>query len=108
MQSRCKGGICGHSVSAFGNSVSMPIAALGLSGHCNGYQATVAVICNRKGPNYTRARLLGFKMSVRPLIASGPQFHLQVWDANLDPFQGWFRTVFGAYVGILYDTLRPW
>jgi hypothetical protein len=24
----------------------MPIAALGLSGHCNGYRATVAVICN--------------------------------------------------------------
>ena len=35
------------SASAFGNSVSMPIAALGLSGHCNGYRATVAVICNR-------------------------------------------------------------
>jgi hypothetical protein len=25
----------------------MPIAALGLSGHCNGYRATVAMICNR-------------------------------------------------------------
>ena len=25
----------------------MPIAALGLAGHCNGYRATVAVICNR-------------------------------------------------------------
>ena len=24
----------------------MPIVALGLSGHCNGYWATVAVICN--------------------------------------------------------------
>ena len=35
-----------HLWSAFGNSVSMPIAALGLSGHCNGYRATVAVICN--------------------------------------------------------------
>ena len=46
MQSECKGGICGHSASAFGNSVSMPIAALGLSGYCNGYRATVAVICN--------------------------------------------------------------
>ena len=46
MQSGCKSGICGHSASAFGNSVSMPIAALGLSGHCNGYRATVAVICN--------------------------------------------------------------
>ena len=46
MQSGCKSGICGLSVSAFGNSVSMPIAALGLSGHCNGYRATVAVICN--------------------------------------------------------------
>ena len=46
MQSGCKGGICGHSASAFGKLVSMPIAALGLSGHCNGYRATVAVICN--------------------------------------------------------------
>ena len=46
MQSGCKGGICGHSASAFGNLVSMPIAVLGLSGHCNGYRATVAVICN--------------------------------------------------------------
>jgi hypothetical protein len=26
----------------------MPIVALGLSGHCNGYRATVAVICNTK------------------------------------------------------------
>jgi hypothetical protein len=26
----------------------MPIAALGLSGHCNGYRATVAVICNNQ------------------------------------------------------------
>jgi hypothetical protein len=33
-------------VSAFGNSVSMPIVVLGLSGHCNGYWATIAVICN--------------------------------------------------------------
>ena len=32
--------------SVFGNSVSMPIVALGLSGHCNSYRATVAVICN--------------------------------------------------------------
>jgi hypothetical protein len=46
LQSGCKGGICGHSASAFGNSVSMLIAALGLSGYCNGYRATVAVICN--------------------------------------------------------------
>ena len=47
MQSGCKGNICGHSASAFSNSVSMPIAALGLSGHCNGYRATVAMICNK-------------------------------------------------------------
>ena len=46
LQSGCKGGICGHSASTFGNSVSMPIAALSLSGHYNGYRATVAVICN--------------------------------------------------------------
>ena len=26
----------------------MPIAALGLSGHCNGYWATVAVVCNNR------------------------------------------------------------
>ena len=26
----------------------MPIAVLGLSGHCNGYWATVAVICNSR------------------------------------------------------------
>jgi hypothetical protein len=48
LQSGCKGSICGHSASALGNLVSMPIAALGLSGHCNGYRATVAVICNTK------------------------------------------------------------
>ena len=46
LQSGCKGGICRHSASAFGNLVSMPIVVLGLSGHCNGYRATVAVICN--------------------------------------------------------------
>jgi hypothetical protein len=28
------------------HSVSIPIVALSLSGHCNGYRATVAVICN--------------------------------------------------------------
>jgi hypothetical protein len=49
LQSGCKSGICGHSASVFGNSVSMPIAVLGLSGHCNGYRATVAVICNILG-----------------------------------------------------------
>jgi hypothetical protein len=27
----------------------MPIAALGLSGYCNGYRATIAVICNSIG-----------------------------------------------------------
>ena len=26
----------------------MPIAVLGLSGHCNGYRAIVAVICNNR------------------------------------------------------------
>jgi hypothetical protein len=30
----------------FSNSVSMLITMLGLSGHSNGYQATVAMICN--------------------------------------------------------------
>jgi hypothetical protein len=39
----------GLSASAFGNSVSMLIAVLGLSGHCNGYQATGPVICNSRG-----------------------------------------------------------
>jgi len=38
--------VLGYSVSVFGNSVSMLIAMLGLSGHSNGYQATVAVIRN--------------------------------------------------------------
>jgi hypothetical protein len=47
LQSRCKGSICEHPVSAFGNSVSIPIVVLGLLGHCNGYRATVTVICNR-------------------------------------------------------------
>ena len=36
-----------HSVSAFSNLVSIPIVALGLSGHYNSYQATIAVICNK-------------------------------------------------------------
>ena len=57
MQSGCKGGICGHSASAFGNSVSMPIVALGLSGHCNGYRATVAMICNMNGGIITIQKL---------------------------------------------------
>ena len=32
--------ILGYSASVFGNSVSMLIATLGLSGHSNGYRAT--------------------------------------------------------------------
>jgi hypothetical protein len=40
--------ILSYSASIFGNSVSMLIAILGLSGHNNRYQATVAVICNIK------------------------------------------------------------
>jgi hypothetical protein len=39
--------VLGYSASVFGNSVSMLIATLGLSGHSNGYRATVAVIRNR-------------------------------------------------------------
>jgi hypothetical protein len=39
--------VLGYSASVFGNLVSMLIATLGLSGHSNGYQATVAVIRNR-------------------------------------------------------------
>ena len=39
--------ILGYSASVFGNSVSMLIATLGLSGHSNGYQATVAMARNR-------------------------------------------------------------
>jgi hypothetical protein len=33
--------------------------------------------------------------SVQPLIASGPQFHLQIRDANLGPFQGSSGAVLG-------------
>ena len=62
MQSGCKSGICGHSASAFGNSVSTPIAALGLSGHCNGYRATVAMICNKGG--FARSGLFPFDPTV--------------------------------------------
>jgi hypothetical protein len=40
--------VLGYSASVFGNSVSMLIAALGLLGHSNGYQATVAIARNRK------------------------------------------------------------
>jgi hypothetical protein len=36
--------VLGYSASVFSNSVSMLIATLGLLGHNNGYQATVAVI----------------------------------------------------------------
>ena len=63
MQSGYKGGICGHSVSAFGNSVSMPIVALGLSGHCNGYRATVAVICNNS-PSFNTLSYHSLKTSL--------------------------------------------
>jgi hypothetical protein len=48
--------ILGYSASIFGNSVCMLIATLGLSGHSNGYQATVAVICNtwaERTPHHT-------------------------------------------------------
>ena len=38
--------VLGYLVSVFGNLVSMLIVALGLSGHSNGYQATVAVARN--------------------------------------------------------------
>ena len=38
--------VLGYSVSVFGNSASMLIAMLGLSGHINGYQTTVAVARN--------------------------------------------------------------
>jgi hypothetical protein len=38
--------ILGYSASVFSNSVSMLIVMLDLSGHSNGYQATVAVIHN--------------------------------------------------------------
>jgi hypothetical protein len=38
--------VLGYSASVFGNSVSMLIAALGLSGHSNGYQATVTIARN--------------------------------------------------------------
>jgi hypothetical protein len=65
LQSGCKSGICGHSASAFGNSVSMPIAALGLLGHCNGYRATVAVICNtKKWPLVPTLKRLCYEMAL--------------------------------------------
>jgi hypothetical protein len=38
--------ILGYSASLFGNLVSILIATLGLSGHSNGYRATVAVAHN--------------------------------------------------------------
>jgi hypothetical protein len=38
--------VLGYLASVFGNSVSMLIATLGLSGYSNGYRATVAVIRN--------------------------------------------------------------
>ena len=38
--------VLGYSASVFGNLVSMLIAMLGLSGHSNGYRATVAVARN--------------------------------------------------------------
>jgi hypothetical protein len=38
--------VLGYLASVFGNSVSMLIAMLGLSGNSNGYWATIAVICN--------------------------------------------------------------
>ena len=41
-----QGGFCRYLASAFSNLVSIPIVALGLSGHCNGYRATVSMIYN--------------------------------------------------------------
>ena len=38
--------VLGYSASVFGNSASMLIAMLGLSGHNNGYRTTVAVARN--------------------------------------------------------------
>jgi hypothetical protein len=60
----------------------MPIAALHLSGHCNGYRATVAVICNRQanaitriatstwGATFQKARLV-YTAVVRPTLTYG-------------------------------------
>jgi hypothetical protein len=59
------GGICGHLASAFGNLVSMPIAALGLSGHCNGYRATVAVI-------YNNPAITALAVIIAPVMFSQP------------------------------------
>ena len=39
--------VLGYSASVFGNSASMLIAMLGLSGHSNGYRTTVAMARNR-------------------------------------------------------------
>ena len=41
--------ILGYSVSVFGNSASILIAMLGLSGHSNGYRTTVVVAHNSSG-----------------------------------------------------------
>jgi hypothetical protein len=48
----------------------MPIAALGLSGHCNGYRATVAVICN----NDTIQTLMTDSESLPPIEEQPEQF----------------------------------
>jgi hypothetical protein len=39
--------ILGYLASVFGNSVSMLITTLGLSGYSNGYQTTVVTACNK-------------------------------------------------------------
>ena len=44
----------------------MPIAALGLSGHCNGYQATVAVICNTAAETTTRETAVSEPVATAP------------------------------------------
>ena len=54
----------GLSASAFSNSVSMLIAVLGLSGHCNSCRATGAVICNSRG-----CRIVGQSHSCNSCIA---------------------------------------
>jgi hypothetical protein len=49
--------VLGYLASVFGNSVSMLIAMLSLSGHSNGYQATIAVIRNNDNRRATGNRL---------------------------------------------------
>ena len=89
MQSGCKGGICGHLASAFGNSVSIPIVVLSLLGYCNSYWATVAVIYNK----------LLSQLSLAMWLALGD-------DASLIVRVVTVRIVTTRYLGVMCRALR--